>query len=588
MGWNFAKTEDYTVSGANVQAFETFGVDGSIIREIIQNSLDAKRDECSHVKIEIIISKRKTSDFPDREKLLDTLKACRSVFEDSDTKSTRKIDKMITSISGFEHYVVTFKDLNTTGLLGGLDRMKDQKTNLFQLIYGDGTTNKNTEKSSGGSFGIGKNAPFTRSSIKSIFYDTFNTDNASHIVGKSILTSHQLDGDYRSPRGYYIDDGKIENYLSDLSMNEEYGTAVHIPFYTLINDSIHEELELLTRDILLNFIVAIHEGKLEVTFIDAVHDKELTINNVTYGEYITKKGQVEKEKKEYKKIRAMHNLLINENVHRHTLYPDESNTDNYIDLFVTLNKDSIGFKRYFNLREQLMLIEDKKIKGKNYKYDAMAIYYGKALNHVLRDAEPPEHNKWLIKNLETEQDKKYFRDVKNLVEEKIADLFSEVSNDEIILKEFNNSIFADEKEYEEVYHLKRIDDKSKVKSKGKSAELGTVDLHGTSRKVKNKDKSNDKSMISDLGLNEENVITHENVTTKIRSRGDGRYIMSLKDGYEPNEDNILVYSKTDTGTDELISNYKILSVNAAKIELQIEDVDLDIRIAIKEVYEAKK
>lgn len=586
MSWNFARTEDKTNSGANVQAFETFNEDGSIIREIIQNSLDAKREECENVIVEIEIARRASSNFPGKEELLRSLEACYKQFNGTDKKSTLKIKDMIESFNQESHYIVSFRDRNTNGLLGGLDD-KDSGTNLFQLIYGDGTTNKNTEKSSGGSFGIGKNAPFTRSQIKSIFYETYNINNQKHIVGKSILTSHSIDGERRSNRGYYIDDSQIEGYLGDLGMQGDYGTCVHIPFYILKNNSIKEEIEVLVRDVLLNFMIAIDRNKLEVHFTDKDTHDQIILNKETYSEKTLSLLQGDTKDSRYKQIKAMHNLLTHPNAEKYNLFLEEDDEENYIELYTARNSASTGYKRYFNLREQLMLIEDKKITGKNFKYDAMAIYHGTKLNNILRDAEPPEHNSWRQNRLRENAEKKYFKLAKDTVENKLIELFGEVTSEQIVLKEFNNNIFSENKDYDEVFMLKKLSDKPKPKAKGESQEVAKADIFGTERKVKDKTSKNDKAQPGTQGDIDTNVVVYSNVTKKIRNRGNGVYKVQLKDHFDPKTTEVKVHSKTDTGGDELIKNYEIVSNDGINVELKLHDVELDISITIEEQDEIK-
>ncbi len=587
MGWDFAVTNDKTNSGANVQAFETFDEDGSIIREIIQNSLDAKREECANVIVEIEISSKKTCDFPAKEELLKSLSACYDRFNGVDTKSTGKLYDMIESFNENQHYFVSFRDLNTNGLLGGLND-GDEKTNLYQLIYGDGTTNKNTEKSSGGSFGIGKNAPFTRSKIKSIFYETYNIEEQKHIVGKSILTTHKIDGQTRSQRGYYIDDYQIEEYIADSGMKGEYGTAVHIPFYMLKNDSIKDEFDVLIRDVLLNFMVAIDRGLLEVRFINKDSNNETIINKESYSQITTEIIRNNKKDKRIEKLKSLHNLLTNLDVNIYDLIIDEQDPNNYIELYVALNAASTGFKKYFNLREQLMLIEDKKISGKNFKYDALAIYHGTKLNNILRDTEPPEHNNWRQNRLKTNADKKYFKLAKDTVENKLIELFGDVTSEQIVLKEFNNNIFSENKEYDEVYMIKKISDKPKPKSKGESEEMQNAAIYGTERKVKDKSKKNDKAQPNAAGESETAVITYHNVAKKIRNKGTGLYKIQLAEYFDPEQYKVKVFGKTDTGGEEYINDYKIVNNDGLNVELQVNDVELDISVAVEECNEVKE
>lgn len=584
MSWDFAKTEDMTVNGANLQAFET--MKGAIIREIIQNSLDAKRAECDKVILEVELSKKRTIDFPGLENLKDTLKACIKQYENSDKKSTEKLKEMLNNLEKEEHYLVTFRDLNTKGLEGGLSR-EDQATNLFQLVYGEGTTNKNTNKTSGGSFGIGKNAPFTKSAINTVFYETYNTKNESYLVGKSILASHVINGDMHSQRGYYIDDGEIKDYIADLGMNKQYGTAVHVPFYNIDDDGIQDEALLLICDVLLNFMIAIKREKLEVKFINNDTTQRLCVDSNTYPNILDKIIDEQIKPEIVNMLKAMKNLLINPEVKEEKIEVFEGDSENYIELFVALNGESTNYKKYFNFREQLMLIDSKKIRNKNYKYDALAIYHGTKINNILRDAEPPEHNKWEKSRLKSEQ-KKVFTEIIKKVENKITGMFSEVNTDKIVLKEFNNNIFSKEKEREDVYTIKGLSEKSNINSKGNSTEVAKAEISRSDKKLKTTQTGADRGTFNNEGEFETSVVKYVNVAEKIRFRNNGEYHVKLKEGYFPQKEDIKVFSKTDTGKEEKITNFEVLENNGSTMKIKVEDVDLDINVVIEESNENKK
>ncbi len=130
--WEFNKKETNELQGPNEQ-FENFTKDGSIIREVVQNSIDALRDGEDCLKIIIDISERSTANFPGGDELRNRLKLCTETFE-HDTKAKRIFAKLDKKLSGERHWLVSFKDVNTKGLEGGLT-LEERGTNLYQLIY---------------------------------------------------------------------------------------------------------------------------------------------------------------------------------------------------------------------------------------------------------------------------------------------------------------------------------------------------------------------------------------------------------------------------------------------------------------------
>ncbi len=133
---------------------------------------------------------------------------------------------------------------------------EDAGSNLYKLVYGNGTTNKDGSKSTGGSFGIGKIAPLAKSKVQSIFYTTKNIKNEQYFVGKAILTTHMYGDKQRTRMGYITDCKNYSSYI-DINEDKEYGTSVHVPFYDIEEEQIEQDIEGLVKDVLKNFMICI-------------------------------------------------------------------------------------------------------------------------------------------------------------------------------------------------------------------------------------------------------------------------------------------------------------------------------------------
>ena len=91
-----------------------------------------------------------------------------------------------------------FGDYNTKGVLGSDD---ERSKNWYNLVRCVGASSK--ESGEGGSFGIGKNAPFAASAVRTVLYSTYNADGEHIFQGVAKLVSNKHpDGGNAQPTGY--------------------------------------------------------------------------------------------------------------------------------------------------------------------------------------------------------------------------------------------------------------------------------------------------------------------------------------------------------------------------------------------------
>lgn len=203
--WRFLTNEGQEEEGLGHAGIETFK--GSpypgLAREGAQNSLDAclKTEDGSHFPIRMVFRQQTVSrnSIPEVETLQSTLDACLARSRQRGIRKDTLFFEIATrtlrqpSIS-----VLTVEDYGTTGLLGPSVAGKP----FHALVKGSGVSQKNSADA-GGSFGIGKNAAFAVSQLRTVFYSTLykNGADASYLAqGKSILVSH-TDSQDREKRG---------------------------------------------------------------------------------------------------------------------------------------------------------------------------------------------------------------------------------------------------------------------------------------------------------------------------------------------------------------------------------------------------
>ena len=204
-GWRFPPTNGGRVDGFNDPGIAYFSGSqySSLARETIQNSLDARSDydQPVHVSFEMI---GLSPDDMGRAELSAAFDACRREV-DSDDPAQPELIRAQEVLARERIPFLRVSDRNTTGLRG-----KHWRT----LVKMQGASFKADLEGAGGSFGIGKYAPFAVSALRTVFYWTcYEEDgrNLERFQGKCVLMSHQHDSEEVQGTGFYgLRDGCVE------------------------------------------------------------------------------------------------------------------------------------------------------------------------------------------------------------------------------------------------------------------------------------------------------------------------------------------------------------------------------------------
>lgn len=186
--WTFPRNEEGQMKGLNNAGVETFkgNFDRYLAREIIQNSLDARDDANKPVKVRFSKEQINRSDIPDIDSLLHSLERCLEFWR-FDKKACAFLTRAIDVASKKTLTSLKVSDFNTRGLQGG---DKDPSGVWFHLVRCAGSSPKNAGE--GGAFGIGKNAPFAASYLRTVLYSTRNKTNETIFAGVATLLSYLM------------------------------------------------------------------------------------------------------------------------------------------------------------------------------------------------------------------------------------------------------------------------------------------------------------------------------------------------------------------------------------------------------------
>lgn len=269
IGWKFPP-----LNGGEGQGFEHAGMAhfqgnllGSLAREIIQNSLDARRDDAKPVDVTFELQSIDVHRHLGGDELRRHLLACAEVATDG--KAERFFRDAAALLDRDAVQFLRVSDGNTTGL-------GEKQWRALVKMQGEGAKRDAT---AGGSFGIGKNAPFAVSPLRTVGYWSYSTADGGIVEkfqAKAILMSHPWveEGQNRTTEtqavGFYGDTTtcremcppRIPSVFRRLNHRRQpiEGTTVWISgFHT--NGEWRRQI---TQSVLRNYFYAIDRGRLEI------------------------------------------------------------------------------------------------------------------------------------------------------------------------------------------------------------------------------------------------------------------------------------------------------------------------------------
>ena len=283
-GWRFPPTNGGRVDGFNDPGIAHFSGTpySSLERETIQNSLDARdsSNEPVHVSFEMV---ELSPDDMGRAELSVAIDACQSEVDSDDPAQTELI-RAQEVLARRRIPFLRVSDRNTTGLRG-----KHWRT----LVKMQGASFKADLEGAGGSFGIGKYAPFAVSALRTVFYWTCYEEDGSNLErfqGKCVLMSHQHDGEEVQGTGFYgLREGCVEMStsipdcfrLTKQGSRPIHGTSLAIAGFMEARDWRRR----VAASVIENFFYAIDRGELKVLIEPGEGDADLfEIDDATLGD----------------------------------------------------------------------------------------------------------------------------------------------------------------------------------------------------------------------------------------------------------------------------------------------------------------
>lgn len=403
MKWFFPTNNGGRDSGFHDAGQETFkgNLDRYLARELIQNSMDARLDEERpvHVKFELLDLQR--SQIPGMDDLQRTFDACAKYWE-----AQERVREFFERAGGLASKstlkALKVGDYNTTGVPGADN---DRSQNWYHLIRCAGSSSK--WGGEGGSFGIGKNAPFAASRLRTVFYSTKTDGNCVAFQGVSTLVSHELScGSIAQPTGFLgVSDGQSIRCLEQIPSafrREECGLDMIVLEYPATpsweNDLVYSVLD--------NFWPAIDFGDLVVT----VGSQRIGRDNLS---------------------QLMNEFSVQEDFTAHQFYQAYKSPTHKFDeclptvrecsLYVTAGDADLP-KRVAMVRKTGMIIEKRGYLRSLLPFCGVFLCRNDDGNRVFRDMEPPRHDAWDPDHPERGANKKVAKEYMDFIRDSIRKL----------------------------------------------------------------------------------------------------------------------------------------------------------------------
>lgn len=432
----FGRTE--SLSGFGVYAEQAILNPTTIVRELVQNSLDAAQKagrEKAIIRFEI--ESHRASDIP-------ALNTYKKAFEQA-KKSQEKREKGNLPDSAKKIVNAMEKQINekTIETLFVMDNGCGVDKNTMVGLLGEGISAK--DHGSAGSYGYGHTTVIPSSDLRYMLYGGFN-GNESIASGHAVLASFEESNQLKSEHGYFIlgVTGNIENpykfptnkQIPDLIKNKleaikgwgvDSGTVVIIPGFNYFN----EEKDLWTsikRAVACNFFVAVEQGKLRVE-LKLMDEEEIQIIDKSNLKVTLECFKTERQNKHFlsgqKANIAYETMLEGEEHSVPTKLGD-----------VTIKLLKSGERYQFDLCRNGMHITNSPPKSRpsnfaNYQPFHCLILIDKEnekISRLVRQSEPPKHNEIITKNIAGNGKKdleNVFSDIKAFLQGELTELDNE-------------------------------------------------------------------------------------------------------------------------------------------------------------------
>lgn len=389
-GYYFEEVGRGVSEGAQDPRSEHFSgavIEDAVVREVIQNSLDARTDDAASVEVVFELDQLAVHDLPGAGGLRRAAGSAAEAVGDA-TEGAKRIRAVSERLAGPSISVLRIADYGTTGLTGD----ENVDGGLHALTRSSGVSSSGGGR--GGSFGIGAAVGVMASGISTVGYLTRRTGADETIYASwSQLTGHvDAQGIQRRARGIFThaDIRDRLNYprfgaegFGPFGHRNDLGTTVLI--FDYINAESDSRLLAIRRAVLRNFLVAVLEGDLVVTGRGV--SGEWRLDSATLDSVLQEDSELRERTAPFRRAMELEPIV--------KTLPRIGEVELRI-LELGANPDG-SLPRSLDtmlMRRPRMLIEFMKHRGLPKPYAAVFICRNEEGNELLRALEGPSHDGW--------------------------------------------------------------------------------------------------------------------------------------------------------------------------------------------------
>ena len=452
----------------------------SLVRESIQNSLDAADDSEEPVRVEFKYKSLNSWDFPNFFGLRDHIKGCIDYYGNKAKPVYAPMLKAFPEDDGLKRQIPYLRvaDYNTKGMSY---TPGDTESTFYAFVRAIGVTVKDDSGARGGSFGYGKAAYYKMSPFSTVFISTMDTNLHRSFEGASGLSTHIINGDVLTSVGYYDNNhGKPITNGDDIPVpfrRDEPGSNIDIIGIQKENDSVDN----LLREVIRNFWLAIHEELLVVV----VEDIELNKDNLfeMMKRYFPNMADnTKRNASTFTNPRPYYDAVLNVDADdNHKMFVDKLPILGKAKLYTAIIPEEEGMER-----TKVVFMRSLKMHVFTQKYNlsnsiaAVFVCENNYGNRILGHLEPPAHNEWKAKNWKDERGRTVpdGQEALDEIRQFIEQCFRSINK----MEEGDSTDITELEDYLPIPSDLLPDDDDETKAKGnnpKQGEPGDIDENGT-------------------------------------------------------------------------------------------------------------
>lgn len=448
--WHFGIREGGSDTADNIDAKFFIENYASLVRESLQNSLDAQLDEKQPVVVTYkfgMLEIPSDSQFFDVEKYIE---GCLSLHPNKNDRVNRAYRPMLDYIKNAKQNkricFLLVSDSNTIGMDYSDDDENCTNTRFYSFAKSIGNSSKDND-TRGGSYGLGKAVFYKNSSMRTIIISTKTENGAVAFEGIASLCTSKVDNKKREATGYFCDNDMEkpttdETKIPKVFQRDKCGTSIFIIGVddNPINQSTcYDEIR---KAVASHFWLSILHKKL------VVNVGEETIDDSNIIDIATETFSSTDEESPIPFIETVY-------------YAESGNIDNYDKIekdvpklgkcLLYVHKEKNGSNLVLNMRKTEMLIY-KQSMLKGYGYYGVFVCLGDNGNKILRMAEDPAHKTWNSNNCENNEDKSAaklaIQEKNKFIKEGIIDCFGGQNENTSIISDLQNYLYMNVSEKE--------------------------------------------------------------------------------------------------------------------------------------------